>query len=136
MANDTTMAWAQLRLRDLRLSPLTAYVAASVMLVGLWVGYYVFDQFGFDSPGRDTWHHVAVLRELMAAPFAPSNPHIPTNEPSRYFTPIALIAAVIGKALGSSPFLLFGYMGAATCIGFVVACWSFGRRYYGSPWRP
>jgi hypothetical protein len=24
------------------------------MLIGLWVGYDLFNQFGFDSPGRDT----------------------------------------------------------------------------------
>lgn len=125
------------QLQSLRLlAPVSCYVVASAALLGLWVGYYLFDPFGFDQPGRDTWHHVAVLRELMASPFAPSNPHIPTGEPSRYFTPVAVVAALFGKILGMSPYQLFGWMGAASCLGLAAACWAFARRYYASPWAP
>lgn len=119
-----------------RPSPQACYVAASLALLGLWAGYYLFDPFGYDSPIRDSWHHVAVLRELIASPFAPSNPHIPTDEPSRYFTPVMVLAALFGKLFDLSPYRLFGYMGAATCIGLVAGCWVFARRYYGSAWAP
>lgn len=119
-----------------RLSSVSCYLGASVALLGLWIGYYLFNPFGFDEPGRDSWHHVAVLRELMAAPFSPSNPHIPTDEPSRYFTPVAVVAALIGRVLGLTPHQLFGYMGAVTCVGLVAGCWAFARRYYASPWAP
>lgn len=119
-----------------QLSPGICYALASVALFAPWVGYYLFDPFGFDAPVRDTWHHVAVLRELMASPFAPSNPHIPTGEPSRYFTPINVVAAMLGNLFGLSPYTLFGVMGAATCVGLVMGCWVFARRYYGTPWSP
>jgi hypothetical protein len=118
------------------LSPALCYVATSAVLFGLWIGFYLISPFGFDEPIRDTWHHVAVLRELMAAPFHPSNPHIPTSEPSRYYTPVNVLAALCGKALNLSPYRLYGAMGALTCIGLVVGCWSFARRYYRSPWAP
>lgn len=138
MAQASDIAVKQyLRSSRLRLLlPASSYIAASAALLGLWIGYYLFDPFGFDEPGRDTWHHVAVLRELMAAPFMPSNPHVPTNEPSRYFTPVAVVAALFGKLLGLSPYRLFGYMGAASCVGLIAGCWMFARRYYGSPWAP
>ena len=136
MANASDIA-AEPHLQSLRLlSPGWCYIGASAALLSLWVGYYLFDPFGFDEPGRDSWHHVAVLRELMAAPFDPSNPHIPTNEPSRYFTPVTIVAALFGKFFGMSPYQLFGCMGAASCLGLVVACWAFARRYYESPWAP
>jgi hypothetical protein len=118
------------------LSPGTVYLAVSVALLGPWIAQYLIEPIGFHSPGRDSWHHVAVLRELMAAPFAPSNPHIPTDEPSRYFTPIAVLAALFGKLFGLSPYQLFGAIGAATCAGLVAGCWTFGRRYYRSAWAP
>lgn len=124
------------RLAVQRLSPGACYLAVSAAILLVWVGFYLFNPFGFDHPARDSWHHVAVLRELMASPFGPSNPHIPTHDPSRDFTPIAVLAALIGKLFGASPYRLFGYMGAATCVGLVAACWTFGRRYYGSPWAP
>jgi len=117
-------------------SPAICYVAASGALFAAWVGFYLFDPFGYDRPLRDTWHHVAVLRELMAHPFAPSNPHIPTAEASRYFTPISLLAALVGRALALSPYALLGYLGAVSLIGLAAGCWSFGRRYFGSPWAP
>jgi hypothetical protein len=118
------------------LSPGVWYIAASTALLGLWVGFYLVSPFGFDEPIRDTWHHVAVLRELMVAPFAPSNPHIPTHEPSRYFTPVNILAALIGKLLNLSPYRLYGAMGAANCVGLVAGCWVFARRYYRSSWAP
>ena len=117
-------------------SPAVWYSLASIALLGLWVGFYLFSPFGFDEPGRDSWHHAAVLRELMIHPFAPSNPHLPTGEASRYYTPVALVAALVGKALGLSPYALFGVMGAASCIGLVAGCWLFARRYYQSPSAP
>lgn len=119
-----------------QLSPAICYASACVALFALWIGYYLFNPFGFDAPVRDTWHHVAVLRELMVSPFAPSNPHIPTGEPSRYFTPINVAAAMLGKLAGLSPYTLFGVMGAASCVGLVMGCWVFARRYYGTPWSP
>jgi len=119
-----------------RFSPTLWYFLASAGLFGVWVGFYIWSPFGFDQPGRDSWHHAAVLRELMVEPFAPSNPHLPTDEPSRYFTPIALLAALFGKLFGLSPYALFGLMGAASCLGLVAGCWLFARRYYGSPWAP
>lgn len=118
------------------LSPTLCYALASIALFAPWIGYYCFDPFGFDTPIRDTWHHVAVLRELMLSPLTPSNPHIPTEEPSRYYTPINILAALLGKALNLSPYSLFGYMGAASCIGLITGCWGFGRHYYGSSWAP
>ena len=117
-------------------SPAIWYVLISAGLLGLWVGFYLFSPFGFDEAGRDSWHHAAVLRELMAHPFDPSNPHLPTNEPSRYFTPVALLAALFGRVFGLSPYALFGFMGAASCIGLVGGCWLFARRYYQTPWAP
>lgn len=136
MANASDVATGP-NVQSLRLpSPLSCYIGASAALWGLWIGYYLFDPFGFDEPGRDTWHHAAVLRELMVAPFAPSNPHIPTDEPSRYFTPVMVAAALFGKISGASPYQLFGWMGAANCLGLIVACWAFARRYYASPWAP
>lgn len=119
-----------------RPSPVLCYSAVSVLLFGIWVRYYIFDPFGFDNPYRDTWHHVAVLRELMVAPFDPSNPHIATMEPSRYFTPVNVAAALFGRVLRLSPYTLFGFIGAASCVGFVTGCWLFARRYYASPWAP
>ena len=119
-----------------RFSPALWYAVASTGLLGLWVGFYIFSPFGFDESGRDSWHHAAVLRELMAHPFSPTNPHLPTNEPSRYFTPLALLAALPGRLFGLSPYALFGLMGAANCIGLVAACWLFARRYFPSPWAP
>src|SRR5690606_42143615 len=59
------------------------YIWLCVIYFAVIIGYYLFDPFGFEHPGRDTWHHLAVLKELMASPFHPSNPHIPTGEPSR-----------------------------------------------------
>lgn len=118
------------------LSAATWYVLVSAALFGLWIGYYLHDPFGFDIPSRDTWHHVAVLRELMASPFSPGNPHIPTNEPSRYYTPLNVLAALVGRAMAVSPYRLFGAMGAASCLGFIAGCWVFARRYYQSPWAP
>jgi len=123
--------------QELRMpSAAQCYIIVCVVLFAAWVGFYCFDPFGFDEPGRDTWHHVAVLRELMAAPFNPANPHIPTQEPSRYFTPVTTAAALVGRLLDLSPYALFGYMGAASCIGFVAGCWLFAQRYYRSPWAP
>ena len=117
-------------------SPGFCYILTSAALFAVWLGFYLFNPLGFDIPGRDTWHHAAVLRELMDAPFAPSNPHIPTDEPSRYFTPVAVLAALVGRVAGVSAYQLFGYVGAATCVGLIAGCWVFARRYYSSPWAP
>jgi hypothetical protein len=125
-------SWSGLR----PLSPGFGYLTASLALFGLWLGFYLLNPFGFDEPNRDTWHHVAVLRELMAAPFAPSNPHIPTGEPSRYFTPVNLVTALFGRLVGLSPYRLFGFVGAASCVGLIAGCQVFARRYYRSPWAP
>lgn len=119
-----------------RPSPAICFVVVTALLLGPWLGFYLFDPFGYDSPLRDAWHHVAVLRELMAHPFAPSNPHIPTAEGSRYFTPINILAALVGRGLMLSPYKLFDCMGAAALVGLAGGCWSFGRRYFGSPWAP
>jgi hypothetical protein len=117
-------------------APDLGYAVVGLAVFGLWIGFYLVNPFGFDSPGRDTWHHVAVLRELMQAPFAPSNPHIPTDEASRYFTPVNLVAALFGKALDLSPYRLFGFVGAASCVGLIVACQLFARRYFEASWAP
>lgn len=131
-----SLAQKPFRLELEQFSPRFCYITISAALFACWVGFYLFSPLGFNEPGRDTWHHAAVLRELMDAPFAPSNPHLPTDEPSRYFTPVAVLAALVGRAAGFSPYQLFGYMGAASCIGLVIGCWTFARRYYGSPWAP
>lgn len=117
-------------------SAATSFAIVSSVLFVPWIGFYLFDPFGYDSVVRDAWHHVAVLRELMVHPFAPSNPHIPTSEGSRYYTPISVLAAMIGRAVALSPYALFDYMGAITLVGLAGGCWSFGRKYFQSPWAP
>ena len=136
MAQATNFIERQPLQGSLHLSAGAAYVAISAVLFSVWIGFYIFNPFGFDRPDRDTWHHVAVLRELIEHPFSPANPHIPTEESSRYFTPLYLAAALVGRLLGLSPYTLFGYIGAASCVGLVAGCWLFARRYFASEWAP
>jgi hypothetical protein len=108
----------------------------SAVLLGPWIGFYLLNPFGFDNPIRDSWHHIAVLRELIGHPFEPTNPHIATAEGSRYYTPVNVLASLVGRALGLSPFAVFNGMGALTLVGLAGACWSFGQRYFKEPWAP
>lgn len=117
-------------------SPAICFAAVSAALLAPWMWFYLFNPFGFDSSLRDTWHHVAVLRELMADPFTPSNPHIPTDEGSRYYSPVNVLAALIGRLFALSPYTLFNYMGVLGLVGLVAGCWSFGRTYFVSAWAP
>jgi|GEM_PF-3872345 len=112
------------------------YIGLCAIYFAVIIGYYLVDPFGFEHPGRDTWHHLAVLRELMVSPFHPSNPHLPTDEPSRYYTPLNILAALVGKTFNIIPWKLFSFMGAVMCIAFCAATWLFAQRYYKSPWAP
>lgn len=117
-------------------SPLARYIILCVAYFSILIGFYLFNPFGFDTPDRDTWHHTAVLRELMSAPFSPSNPHIPTDEPSRYFTPINILAALIGKIFGFQPWQVFSFTGAIMCLGLCASCWLFAKTYFRSTAAP
>lgn len=112
------------------------FVALCAAIFTVLIGFYLAEPFGFESPYRDTWHHLAVLRELIANPFDPSNPHLPTDEASRYFTPPNILTALIAKLFGISPFWAFSYMSAANCLAFCVVCWLFAKRYYRSEYAP
>ncbi|MEH6702145.1 hypothetical protein [Parasphingorhabdus sp.] len=118
------------------LSPATAYIWLCLIYFAVVTGYYLLDPFGFERTGRDTWHHLAVLRELMVSPLDPSNPHIATDEPSRYYTPLNILAAAFGKMFNIVPSKLFSFMGAAICVGFCGTTWLFARRYFKTDWAP
>ena len=117
-------------------SPFAAYCATAFLCFAVIVAYYLFDPFGFENPERDSWHHIAVLRELIANPFGPANPHIPTDEPSRYYSPLALVAGIFGKMFSLTAWQVYGAINVITCIGFVAGCWLFAKKYYQSPWAP
>ncbi len=127
---------SDVKIGPVKLGPDGIYLLLASLYFGLCIYFYLFNSFGFENSGRDTWHHVAVLHELMASPFDPSNPHIPTDEPSRYFSPLNVVAALFGRLFGLDAFTLFGFMGALTCVGLVVACRDFALRYFKSPWAP
>lgn len=116
--------------------PLASYLVLVLACFGLIIGYYIYDPFGFESPKRDTWHHIAVLGELIANPFDPSNPHIPTEEPSRYYSPLAVLAGIFGKLFSLSSWQIFNFISTLTCLGFIASCWLFGKKYYQSAWAP
>ncbi|GAA0467243.1 hypothetical protein GCM10009096_04990 [Parasphingorhabdus litoris] len=136
MENANTIAPGRLNMSLKSLSSSRAYLLLCLAYFAVMIGYYLFDPFGFEHPGRDTWHHLAVLRELMASPFDPSNPHLPTDEPSRYYTPLNILAAMVGQMFGIVPWALFSFMGAAMCVAFCAVTWLFARRYYKSDWAP
>lgn len=123
-------------LRGLRWTPDLVYAVVAAVLFGGALFFYLFDPFGFETPDMDSWHHVGVLRELMMSPFHPLNPHIPTDDPSRYYTPVNVVAALIGRTAGMNPYALFGLTGAVSCLAFVVACRSFALQYYQVRWAP
>ncbi|MEM9085229.1 MAG: hypothetical protein AAGB23_04845 [Pseudomonadota bacterium] len=121
---------------ELLARPDLVYLIFCALVFSVPIGFYVVDPFGFETPHRDTWHHLAVLRELIAHPFNPSNPHIPTEEPSRYFTPLNILTALLARFFGVSPFWAFNYMAAVNCIAFCAVCWLFAKRSYQSEYAP
>ncbi len=136
MENTAIIAPKRLNMALQSLSSGRAYLILCAAYFAIMIGYYLFDPFGFEHPGRDTWHHLAVLRELMASPFDPSNPHLATNEPSRYYTPLNILAALIGNVFDIVPSALFSFMGAGICVAFCAATWLFAKRYYKATWAP
>ena len=117
-------------------SPFAAYCTTAFLCFAVIVGYYLFDPFGFENPKRDSWHHIAVLGELIANPFDPSNPHIPTGEPSRYYSPLAVVAGILGKIFSLTVWQVYSALSVITCIGFVAGCWLFAKKYYQTAWAP
>ena len=118
------------------LAPGPSYWLVCAALFGVPVAFYCASPLGYEWAARDIWHHVAVLRELMAAPFDPANPHVPTEEGSRYFTPTALVAALIGRVLTDDPVAVLGWVGAANCAALCVGARSVARRLYAHPYAP
>lgn len=117
-------------------SPAAAYWLAAACLFGPAAYFYLVDPFGTWSPIRDVWHHIAVLRELMASPLAPSNPHVVSDAGSRYFGPIFVALAVVGRALGLDAWQAFGLGAVLSLALLALGTAGFARRYFVSPWAP
>lgn len=118
------------------LLPLGIYLTVLFACFSVVIGYYLFDPFGFENPKRDSWHHIAVLGELITNPLDPSNPHIPTDEPSRYYSPLAVLAGFFGQIFSLTSWQVYGIVSTLTCLGLAASCWLFAKKYYRSAWAP
>jgi hypothetical protein len=125
-----------LALPRVRLSPAATYWLAVLLIFGPASGFYLLAPLGTESPLRDGWHHVAVLRELMHAPFSPLNPHVATSEPSRFFGPIQLALALTGRALGLDVWQVFGLGAVLSLLLFATGVAAFASRYLSDRWAP
>jgi hypothetical protein len=117
-------------------TPDILYCCCAVLLVGAVSFVHLFAPANIVSYERDVWHHIAVLNELMRAPFHPSNPHIVSDAPSRSFMPWYVMLALFGRWLGLGAQQLLGISAAASMAVLVVGIRLFARAYFGSKWAP
>ena len=114
--------------------------AALIFLLLVLAGYGWIFSFNIGAPlvlgetNRDIWQHLAALQELIARPLTPSNPFVPTNDPSRLFGPVHVGLGLLGHVFGWTQ--LDAYAAAAVLgLGLLAAGqWVFARSYYRSAW--
>ena len=108
---------------------------AGIFIYGLTAANFTTGHF-LDQTSRDLWQHIAALRALIADPFHPSNPFIPTGDGSRHFNPYWVIVALIARAFGLNEWQAIA--GAAFFSAFVLllGIHTFGRTFYRSAWGP
>lgn len=124
------VAWAA------RLRPDHAYWLLFALLFGYLIASAPFAGRGVGGGQADIWHHVAVIRELIANPFAPSNPHLPTDEGSRFFTPWSLLLALLARLGGFDAWTAFGLGASITLLTLGAGIHAFGRAALRSDWAP
>lgn len=83
-----------------------------------------------DQTGRDIWQHLAVLKALIANPFHPTNPFIPTADPSRHFHPYWVGVALLARLFGWNEWHAYGFAGFVSAGVLLSGIYSFGRSFY------
>jgi len=124
------------RLEGASTTPDVLYLCCAVLLVGAVSFVHLFAPVNIVSYERDVWHHMAVLNELMRAPFHPANPHVISDAPSRSFMPWYVMLALFGRWLGLSALHLLGISAAISTTLLVVGIRLFARSYFNSKWAP
>lgn len=85
---------------------------------------------------RDIWHHLAVYRELIAAPFNALNPHVATDDPSRSYSPWTVSVALAARAMGGDAFTAIAISAIASTLSILVGIHLFAKAYWRSAWAP
>lgn len=118
-----------------RLSPTLIFWLVGVVIYG-GVATYAAQGHFLNQTARDIWQHLAPLRELIARPFDPLNPFVPTHDPSRHFSPYWLSMALVARALGWNEWQAFALGGFVSAGVLLAGIYSFGRAFYRDPWGP
>ena len=118
-----------------RLRPGLCFWVAGAVLYGLAAIDFANGHF-LEPATRDLWQHIAALRALIADPFDPSNPFVPTEEGSRHFHPYWVAIALFARALGWNEWQAIGFAGFASGAVLLAGIWAFGRTFYRSQWGP
>lgn len=104
------------------------FVMVSTCCLAIPINFHHFDV--------DEYHHLAVVRELMAHPFSPGNPHVVSQEPSRYFSPHLWILCVLGRLLDLAPEIVLGLAGTIATGLYLIAIYFIGLRLHPSKFAP
>jgi hypothetical protein len=115
--------------------PALLFWAAGLIVYGLAAWHSAGGHF-LNQTSRDLWQHLAALKALIADPFHPANPFVPTAEGSRHFHPYWVSVALVARALGWNEWQAIGFAGFVSAGTLLAGIHVFGRAFYRSAWGP
>ena len=83
---------------------------------------------------RDIWHHMAVIDELQKSLFHARNPHVVSDEPSRFFTPWGMFIAFLGRLFAWQPQVTLGFGAVINATLLGAGMFLFALEKWKSPW--
>ena len=90
-----------------------AVVGHTYWLLSLALSAVVLYQLSAGPWLGDFWEHAAVVRELIARPFAPGHPILASDVPHAFYSPYSLVVALAARLAGGRP------IGALECAAVV-----------------
>ncbi len=108
-------------------------LAAAFMAVMCYAATHLASVVSYE---RDIWHHLAVYRELIAAPFNALNPHVATDDPSRSFSPWTVSVAIMARSLGLDAFGAIAISAIASSLSVLAGLYLFSKEYWRHAWAP
>jgi hypothetical protein len=91
------------------------YFMLSIFVTLLAIANAIFGKFGFDF-----WEHTAVIRELAANPLSPGHPLYLMKAPHVFYSPYALVVALISRITHASPIRVLPIVGIFNVIILVI----------------
>lgn len=84
------------------------------------------------QPFADIWQHLAAINAIVEAPFAPSNPFVDSDDPSRLFGPLWVAVGFLCRLLDLTPLHGFRIGGVINLLLLAVGIWTLGTSLFGN----